>query len=119
MSKRNLLLTLLVDAKRRGLPGLTTKQLVIAGCGSRFGARLQELRADGHVVNVQLLDVSEGEYLYSYVSGPDLVRGPLDAVRAAQERDLMPAPLSLGQASISPSPRPRCALDDDWDWQAA
>jgi hypothetical protein len=47
VSKKQLFLDLL---RKRGRYGVTTRELLEAGCGSRYGARLAELRDDGHVV---------------------------------------------------------------------
>ena len=67
MIRRRLALEALRDA---GKHGVTTAGLLKAGAGSRYGARLKELREEGHEISsVRLRD---GEWLYTLVSEPDV-----------------------------------------------
>jgi hypothetical protein len=59
MSKRALVLSLLREAGDRGV---TTGQFIEAGCGSRFGARVQELRNAG--LRIEARPVRAGSHLY-------------------------------------------------------
>lgn len=60
MSKRDRVLQLLVEAGDRGV---TTAEFLEARCGSRFGARVQELRCEGFVIDVRR--VRDGSYQYT------------------------------------------------------
>ena len=59
-TKRELVFQLLRDAGSRGV---LTEEFLQAGCGSRFGARVQELRDDGIAVGVEC--VRSGSYRYT------------------------------------------------------
>jgi hypothetical protein len=59
MTKRELVLHLLREAGPRGV---TTAEFLQAGCGSRFGARVQELRDAGHVIGSRR--VRAGSHVY-------------------------------------------------------
>lgn len=58
MTRRDLVKKLLEDNPK----GVTTSQFLRAGCGSRYGARVQELRDQGH--NISCTCVRAGEFLY-------------------------------------------------------
>lgn len=59
MTRRALVLQLLRQA---GDSGVTTAELLRAGCGSRYGARLLELRKAGFVITSER--VREGQWRY-------------------------------------------------------
>lgn len=65
MTRKQLALHLLEEAGERGI---TTGELMKAGVGSRYGARLLELRAEGHIIeSVRLRD---GAWKYTLTSSP-------------------------------------------------
>jgi hypothetical protein len=66
VSKRELVRHLLCEAGQRGV---TTAEFLAAGCGSRFGARVQELRRAGAVIDVERL--RQGAYRYVLRDAPD------------------------------------------------
>jgi hypothetical protein len=101
MSKRQHVLQLLSEAGPRGV---TTGEFLEAGCGSRFGARVQELRDAGFVVDSRRLRA--GAHVYTLQAVP----------RAAATSDVAVAePLQLFEAV---APKPLNALLD-WDMEAA
>ena len=104
MSKRDLVLQLLRDAGPRGV---TTAALLEAGCGSRFGARVQELRKAGLTIDVER--VREGSYRYTLRDGaPDNSRA---ADPPALDTELETEQLFAAAA------RPLNAALHDWDGQ--
>lgn len=90
MSKREHVLQLLRDAGPRGV---TTAEFLEAGCGSRFGARVQELRDAGATVDV--CRVRDGSYRYTLRS-PGPRPAPRVEIQAAEPSRLFepasPAP---------------------------
>jgi hypothetical protein len=97
MSKRELVHRLLREAAPRGV---TTAEFIEAGCGSRFGARVQELRDAGHLVDSKRL--RSGSYLYT-LRLPSAVPAEVGAVEPPQLFEAAaPAPanaLSWGEAA--------------------
>lgn len=72
MSRKWLLSTLLKEAGERGV---TTGELLQAGVGSRYGARLLELREDGYVI--ESIRERAGSFRYRLLATPeDLVDQP-------------------------------------------
>ncbi len=65
MTRRDLLLNVLEQA---GARGVTTAEIIQAGVGSRYGARLLELRERGYVV--EAVRVRDGSYRYTLLGGP-------------------------------------------------
>lgn len=105
MNKRQQVLQLLQQA---GTHGVTTGEFLDAGCGSRFGARIQELRDRGMVVDVHRL--RSGSYCYA-------LRTPDTPAAGEQESGLECATASSTPAAslfAVSAPRPLNALLDDW-----
>jgi len=95
MTNKQLTLHLL---KQAGPGGVTTSEFLVAGCGSRFGARVQELRDDGYVIPAKR--IRDGSYRYTLVTSP--------AGHAPSKPEVSePEPLF--------TPPPRSALVDRWD----
>lgn len=69
MTRRDLLAHLLVEAGDRGL---TTAELLQAGVGSRYSARLLELRELGWVIESER--IRDGSWRYTLVRKPDVDR---------------------------------------------
>ena len=65
MTRDALLLRLLKDA---GTRGVTTAEIMRAGVGERFGARLHELREAGHTIHSE--HVRQGSWRYTLVDAP-------------------------------------------------
>jgi hypothetical protein len=77
MSKRRLAYDLLAQA---GTRGVTTAEFLEAGCGSRFGARIQELRAAGATIDVRRLRTGSHLYTLRRAREPRPVPADVDAV---------------------------------------
>lgn len=76
--------------------GVTTAAFLRAGCGSRFGARICELRHDDGMVIVEQR-VSRSSSLYVSVAPPGPVSSPSAAVSPADgPGSLSPPPLDIG-----------------------
>lgn len=101
MSRRALVLQLLTEAGPRGV---TTAEFLEAGCGSRFGGRIFELRRDGHAIDAR--PIRTGSYRYT-------LRAP--------EPQLPPADLPAAEAALFefPPPRPLNAALVDYEDTAA
>lgn len=69
MNRRTLVLSLLEDA---GSAGVTTGDFLRAGCGSRFGARVQELRDRGYTITSER--VRDGSWRYILDQAPATVQ---------------------------------------------
>jgi hypothetical protein len=102
MTKAHLVLKLLVDA---GESGVETGAFLREGCGSRFGARVQELRESGAVIDARR--ERAGSYRYTLRRCPE-----------------PPAAVPPGVATVEPlqlfepaEPAPSNALC--WDEEAA
>jgi len=93
MTKRQRVLQLLRDAGPRGV---VTAAFLEGGCGSRFGARIQELRDDGFAIVAR--PVRPGQYRYVLVAEPEgemtAVAAPLPAGEMAADRLFAPPPLN-------------------------
>ena len=98
MTKREHVLQLLREAGPRGV---TTAEFLKAGCGSRFGARIQELRDAGYVIDSKR--VRSSSHVYTLRRCPES-RAPAPPDVGAVE------PLQLFEAS---PPAPANALC--WD----
>jgi hypothetical protein len=96
MSKREHVLRLLREAGPRGV---TTDEFLEAGCGSRFGARVQELRDQGWTIDAR--HVRTGSHLYV------LARQPLALCGVSE-----PEPERLFEP---PSASPLNAALHDWE----
>lgn len=70
MTKRELVLALL----KRNPNGVTTGQFLRAGAGSRFGARVQELRERGYTIVSER--VRDGEFVYRLLSEREACQMP-------------------------------------------
>ncbi len=68
MSKRQIVLRLLREAGPRGV---TTAEFLEAGCGSRFGARVQELREEGFVVDTRRVRTASYVYVLGHAPEPE------------------------------------------------
>ena len=86
MSKREHVLQLLREA---GPVGVTTAEFLEAGCGSRFGARVQELRDAGWVVGARR--VRAGSHVYVLQQEPRAVP-PADVAALQLFEPTAPAP---------------------------
>lgn len=98
MTRRALLLHLLQEAGDRGL---TTAEIIQAGVGSRYGARLLELRKEGWVVEAER--VRDGSWRYRLVGGVESGRGvqpPSSGTHARQTRST--AALSAQEGLFTP-----------------
>ena len=85
MTRRQLVLHLLREAGPRGV---TTAELLQAGCGSRYGGRLFELREQGHVIEGERL--REGSWRYRLVHDPELGRLLSEAEAPAKREQASP-----------------------------
>lgn len=74
MSNKALVLHLLKEAGDRGV---TTAELLQAGCGSRYGGRILELRKKGYVI--ESTRVRDGSWRYELLSCPDVERDAASA----------------------------------------
>lgn len=74
MTRRSLCLSLLEDA---GPQGVTTGEFLQAGVGSRYGARLLELRKQGYVITSER--IRDGSWRYVLVSDASDVGLGVDA----------------------------------------
>jgi hypothetical protein len=102
MTRRWLLLKLLEEAGDRGV---TTGEILTAGVGSRYGARLLELREAGHVVEGER--ERDGSWRYRLVWSPDEVErgsgsGCLSPASTAEGASLQPSVPPLPAVSLSP-----------------
>jgi hypothetical protein len=99
MSKRGLVRRLLLEAGPRGV---TTADFLQAGCGSRFGARVQELRDAGYVIDARPRGAGSWLYVLAEQSRPQSrhVAPDVDSVDALFE--------------VAPA-RPLNAALTDWD----
>lgn len=61
LSRKQLVLMLLRDHPN----GVTTAQFLKYGCGSRFGARVNELRGEGHEISCEV--IRPGSYRYKLI----------------------------------------------------
>ena len=104
MTKRDLLAYLLRQAGERGV---TTGELLQAGIGSRYSARLMELRADGWVVSAER--IRDGAWKYTLLSEPAGVTEPASTL---DERPPSSSSRLLPQDAGSVTSAPRCALFD-------
>ena len=98
MSRRELLLHLLRQAGERGV---TTSELLQACVGSRYGARLLELREEGHTISAER--VRDGAWRYTLLDEPP-----------AAVAETPPAPDGVPRLFDAPRAKPRNALFD-WD----
>lgn len=105
-SKRHQVLELLRQA---GARGVTTAEFLQAGVGARYGARLLELRREGHVIDAQR--VRDGSWRYT-LRAP----GPVAPTAGPSKRFLSPAP-TADQRLFELAPTPANALC--WDREAA
>ena len=101
MTRRDTLAGLLRAAGSRGV---TTAEILQAGVGSRYGARLLELREAGWVVAVSR--EREGSHRYRLVSEPSVPAAGMEPVTAAAGTE----ELSLFDGSVG-KPRPRGPYD--------
>jgi Helix-turn-helix domain len=85
MSKREHVLQLLREA---GEHGVTTAQFLEAGCGSRFGARVQELRDAGWVIDARRVRVGS----HVYVLGQEPQAATPASATAVESLQLFEAP---------------------------
>jgi hypothetical protein len=71
MTRKALTLSLLRDAGERGVE---TAEFLNAGVGSRYGARLLELRNEGHVIEAER--IRNGSWKYTLLSEAGIGAGP-------------------------------------------
>ena len=90
MTRRQLALSLLEEAGGRGV---TTAGFLQAGVGSRYGARILELRRDGHVI--EAVRLRDGSWRYTLVSD-----------RAGGTAQPLPAPASAAETCPGAAPPP-------------
>lgn len=95
-TRRNLVLRLLRAAGDRGV---TTGELLGAGVGSRYGARIGELRADGFIITSER--EREGEWRYRLLREPGAAPPPvaLEPRRAPRRRPVAPGQIALFDAA--------------------
>lgn len=96
-TKRQIALNLL---RAHGPRGVTGNQLLEGGCGTRYGARIQELREHGHRITSRRL--RNGLFLYTLIF--DVDRGTrTPAPGAALDAD---APPTASRGGEQPGPTP-------------
>lgn len=94
-TRRDLALRLLRDA---GSKGVTTGQLLTAGVGSRYSARLRELRERGYVISSEC--VRPGQWRYTLLREPPRAAAPASPP-APRPRPLAPLQTSLDLWAVS------------------
>lgn len=140
MTRRELVLQLLTEA---GGDGVTTGDFLRAGAGSRFGARIAELRADGYAIHAER--VRDGEWRYWLAEdlfdiGPGAASGgdpPSAPARCSAGSGVEPAGpeqppdggavtpderrevVDSGALFELPGPRPQSGVEGDWEADAA
>ena len=73
MSQRERTLAALREA---GEAGVTSLEFVKTGCGLRYGARIQELRAEGYEIDVARIGSEPTVYRYTLKSAPPVPARP-------------------------------------------
>jgi hypothetical protein len=108
MTRRDLALHLLREAGSRGI---TTAEFLRAGVGSRYSARIMELRQAGHVIEAERIREGSWRYVLTH-----------DAAVGAGEHDPNSFPASADQSTdqLFELPRePRSAALHDHEEEAA
>jgi hypothetical protein len=106
MTKRAQVLALL---RKAGPAGVTTGELLQAGAGSRYGARVLELRALGHVIEAKR--VRDGSWRYTLTGD---VERTVDARPLSPHAIDEPEPLALFEPAAPIAANALC-----WDEAAA
>lgn len=108
MRRKALALQMLRDARGRGARGVTTKEFLDEGCGSRFGGRLQELRDEGYSIASERLSMTS--WLYTLTHDAERDAGAPEKENCLIAAASPPPPsgssagVSLGVAAPPPAP---------------